>query len=811
MAPVPGTGFSQLFPVGEKVVYWSRSTGMWVPATVLGHNYVQSPGLKNLWSYQLDVQPQAPPSLVAKGAVDVPYAGYPLSFYVVPATPNPQPRAAVRPPQMMSATPAQPMTAATLAPTMSAATLAPTMSAATLAPPMPAATPAQPTAPAPAQTMSAATPAQPKAAPPAQTMSAATPAQPMRATAPAQPRTAATPKAAPAPTPQTPAPAWMARHASTPNLWPTVPHVAQRAMVKPPCEDLHATTRLPRHSTDSLNPGTPITARSARSLGTPITARSPRTPVSARSPAGSPVMTYRQVRLSQTPQQDFRGRLAEGGPEPAEAPPPSPEAQRTQSPVKPKALRDVPEEDELLRPRMVAVPAKPQRFVSNRATVPVAGPAPKDTIFPSSSRPRARIQVVPPSTPPHAHRTVLGRGPGPLRAELRGTLGALLSPKDRDLNRELREVPAMPFATQSMAVPSTRPTSPGRLSPCRAVPTPQHPRVFATTLAPTPATPVPGPCPGLVAVRGFGERVATRTVRQWGLNPEMWGIFLDQLFDLEQHPNFEPELSTREVVSRIVWPETAGKGVGYALLRNASTPLLAAVMVSHAWDDGFTELLAALSASQGALWVAATALYQSEESIAQILSNPLELLGQVLRGRSLLCVLGNVNIYDRLWCLFEMSCAVEMGAEVNTTRKPKGRGAWALDEAFLTACSEPVDARAAKCGQQSGGAHEQALRRFIEGTAKGYKGVDCAVETARLNSLSKFRDQLLGGGWSTTGIGKQYADVMGDLCVRVGQPMPRPKNSSMLSPFPQLSPVNGTRELTPRTGFRQHWGKITSL
>lgn len=28
--------------------------------------------------------------------------------------------------------------------------------------------------------------------------------------------------------------------------------------------------------------------------------------------------------------------------------------------------------------------------------------------------------------------------------------------------------------------------------------------------------------------------------------------------------------------------------------------------------------------------------------------------------------------------------------KVTTSRKPKGRGAWALDEAFLTACGKPV-------------------------------------------------------------------------------------------------------------------------
>ena len=39
--------------------------------------------------------------------------------------------------------------------------------------------------------------------------------------------------------------------------------------------------------------------------------------------------------------------------------------------------------------------------------------------------------------------------------------------------------------------------------------------------------------------------------------------------------------------------------------------------------------------------------------------------------------------------VWRRSCAVELGVEVNTSRKPKG-GAWALDEAFLQQCGKAV-------------------------------------------------------------------------------------------------------------------------
>jgi len=284
---------------------------------------------------------------------------------------------------------------------------------------------------------------------------------------------------------------------------------------------------------------------------------------------------------------------------------------------------------------------------------------------------------------------------------------------------------------------------------------------------------------------------APSALLQRGVPPERWGISLDQLCEIENEKHFSVQQTTREVVAHVLWPMTIGKGIGYALLRNSASPLQAAILVSHAWDDAFTDLLSALSVS--------------------VLLNP------VLRNADcMLCVLSaNIDVYERLWCLYEMSAAVDLGLEVNTTQKPKGRSAWCLDEAFLTACAKPVDSRSARCGPASASfsRDEQALRRQIE-NSKGFNEIDAAVEMARLHALTKFRDRLLGGGWSTTGIGKQYQDVIGDLCVRVGvhQPMPtsRPKNSMQISQFSQM-PNNIKQELTPRTGFRQHWGKITTL
>ena len=62
--------------------------------------------------------------------------------------------------------------------------------------------------------------------------------------------------------------------------------------------------------------------------------------------------------------------------------------------------------------------------------------------------------------------------------------------------------------------------------------------------------------------------------------PEMWGITLEQIKQLQNYPLIDPETTMREVVKRIIIPMTKGKGFGYALLINQAKPLKAKVMIS---------------------------------------------------------------------------------------------------------------------------------------------------------------------------------------------------------------------------------------
>ncbi|CAE8612681.1 unnamed protein product [Polarella glacialis] len=84
------------------------------------------------------------------------------------------------------------------------------------------------------------------------------------------------------------------------------------------------------------------------------------------------------------------------------------------------------------------------------------------------------------------------------------------------------------------------------------------------------------------SVFGVGSATPQFRAGAYKLPPNMWGIQLTELSEIESHSMFSPGMSSREVVSKVIWPETSGSGVGYALLKN-SAGLQSRTMVSHAW------------------------------------------------------------------------------------------------------------------------------------------------------------------------------------------------------------------------------------
>lgn len=418
-------------------------------------------------------------------------------------------------------------------------------------------------------------------------------------------------------------------------------------------------------------------------------------------------------------------------------------------------------------------------------------------------------------------------------------------------------------------------------------------RAHAQTLGMRPGTPASPPVPSLqspplaaaTAPAGEGKyhftapapRPRGQHALQRGCGPELWGITLAQLRELTSDSRHRDSMTTRDVVERIIKPDTAGTGAGYALLKNSEKPLRATVMVAHAWDSKFSDLVGALAASgdPGPFWVCATALYQPEDDSELTLERQLgpeaggpltTILAQVA---TLLCVLTSAcNIYARLWCVFEIFTAVQLGVEVRVTSRQSGRyGLGALEDVLLKLCDDPIDSCDALCGADkcSGTVDRAAIRSAIQASPGGHRAVDIIVEESRLDALIRGRDRLKGGGWKDTNIARQYQDAINTLSFRLGKfaaPAPStdaaatttpgtkprrlnkaaapPPSASKLSPAPfstsssagggggggcrggAPSPENRhlreyelqkeqARQHTPRTNTRNHWAPTISM
>jgi len=161
----------------------------------------------------------------------------------------------------------------------------------------------------------------------------------------------------------------------------------------------------------------------------------------------------------------------------------------------------------------------------------------------------------------------------------------------------------------------------------------------------------------------------------------------------------------------------------------------------------------------------------------------------------LLCVLTtSCNPYSRLWCLFEIFTAVQLGVEVNITSRQSGRyGLGALEDALLKLCEEHIDSSEAECGVEGlemgcGSIDKAAIRNAIDASPGGHRAVDIIVEESRLAALIRGRDRLTGGGWKDTTIGRQYQDAINMVSVRVGKvSIPSPKADAAMS-TPSVKP-----------------------
>jgi len=252
---------------------------------------------------------------------------------------------------------------------------------------------------------------------------------------------------------------------------------------------------------------------------------------------------------------------------------------------------------------------------------------------------------------------------------------------------------------------------------------------------------LPRPPPG----SDFGFRGAP----QHGYGPEMWGIEHHQLKLLgEQHVVDDVWCSARIVVEKSIKPATAGKGMGYALLANKERPLRAKVMVSHAWDESYLRFVQALEQVEGPFWICFESIYQCGDgagpSIAEQLSSDPSTgpFGTVLKsikgtdGLMVAVITSMCNIYERMWCVYEMYEAMQLSLEVKVVQ-PLGRiGVFEphLHPLMRFIKEGKVDSEKARCGPPGSPMNndERAIRAKISQLPGGFAAIDRAVEELRL-------------------------------------------------------------------------------
>ena len=111
---------------------------------------------------------------------------------------------------------------------------------------------------------------------------------------------------------------------------------------------------------------------------------------------------------------------------------------------------------------------------------------------------------------------------------------------------------------------------------------------------------------------------------------------------------------------------------------NRHSPLRAAIMVSHAWDERFYEFFVALKNSgfQGPFWVCALAIYQNEDiprvTIAEQLGKDPQHgpFATVLRQAECMVAIitAQCDIYTRMWCVYEMFIALSLKLVVHVAQ-----------------------------------------------------------------------------------------------------------------------------------------------
>jgi len=251
----------------------------------------------------------------------------------------------------------------------------------------------------------------------------------------------------------------------------------------------------------------------------------------------------------------------------------------------------------------------------------------------------------------------------------------------------------------------------------------------------------PGP------TKGFGGQT------QEGYGPEMCGISLEQIMAIKKYPQChrlgkdgQPNYTIRDFVKDMIEPLTDGARMGYALLQNKEKPLKAKVSVSYAWDNLIEEFITAIerSGEKGPFYIDSFCNYQNNDeskgvTMAQQLGTEFRCgpFATVLKHVDLMLVIptNGCNISTRLWCVFDVFCAIQndVRVRISTELTPDdlymGR---TQNDICVTQSMIRVNSIEATCGHLT---DEEKIRETINCSAEGFDALDNTIETIRLTYL----------------------------------------------------------------------------
>jgi hypothetical protein len=241
--------------------------------------------------------------------------------------------------------------------------------------------------------------------------------------------------------------------------------------------------------------------------------------------------------------------------------------------------------------------------------------------------------------------------------------------------------------------------------------------------------------------------------------PCQWALTIAQLKELVGYcrslPEWRSDITMREFVEEFIVPWSEGTGSSYALLRNASQPLTAKVMVSHTWREQVEEFSNTLFRSfeirgtpdDTPLFICSFALYQCGDrhgpTITEQISLDPEPFVQVIQSTSIQEMVAvhvrQDDLYSRLWCVRELDEAKKLGIPIIGAMPLKADSSYTdvRNEIFAPFVGPGlfVNTKAATCSRAD---DELRIRQDIEGVdeptgeSAAYRKLDKRITDIRL-------------------------------------------------------------------------------